>query len=1127
MSLIAADAGEAAQGGKSASPARPHAWQIYLALGALGAFLYELVPPFKGYAPLLNLMGLSAVIAVVVGIRRNRPSYSLPWWLFAIGLGLYWLGDVYTYSYPKLLHAEVPFPSAGDAIYLTVYPALMLGLLLLVRRRNPRGDRNGLIDSAILTLGLSLLSWVLLIAPYLHDPTMSLLPKLVSVAYPLGDVILLAAAIRLALDNGKHQPSFYLLSGSIVSLLVTDFVYGVMTLHNTYHHQLLLDLGWLTYQLLWGAAALHPSMAALDEPAEEREVQLTPLRLTLLTGASLIAPICVLLKELRRGDLDLIVILVASIVLFGFVVMRMVDLVRQQERSAARERLLSSCGAALVGCATREEMQKAAFEVMAPLLEGAGVGVLCLLDPSADSTRPDPSPSSSQPVRTLSAVARSDQSSTVWPARRLSKEISAKLLELAGGKASREVQLESGLLSTLEVWQEWSSGLVLPLPVRGGVSGLLLVVRPRSTPRQVKTALEALTTQLALALEGARLAEEIHTQSSEARFASLVQHSSDLITVVGSDATITYQSPSSEHVLGYKPQELLGTRFDRLVAPDDAGHLLRLLADGAGYARKDGEVIECTLRHRDGEMRQFEILHTNLLDDEHVRGIVLNARDISERKAFEDQLAHQAFHDPVTNLPNRALFVERVRHAISRARREGRELGVIFLDIDDFKTINDSLGHGAGDAALIDVAKRLSTSIRSSDTAARFGGDEFVVLLEDLEGTQTAVEVAERVLEDLRAPLMVAGKELVLRASIGISILEGDSSASADELIRDADAAMYIAKRDGKGGYRMFEPEMHAGVLARLELRADLQRALESGQFELYYQPIVRLIDSRVAGMEALLRWRHPERGLVVPGDFIPFAEETGLIVPIGRWVLQEACRQAVAVQRLWSEDTPLYMCVNLSVKQLQHSDVIADVRDALVDSQLDPGLLTLEITESMLIDDPDIAVVTLNELRELGVRIAMDDFGTGYSSLSYLSRFPVDVIKMDRSFLRPESTPEAVDLSSAVVALGSSLALEVVAEGIELDEQLSRLRDLGCELGQGFHFAHPMESERMLDYLADSSALGTGATATAAGAGATAAGATAAAATAAGATAAGAAAAGTAPEQKSGEPAPASPDAA
>ncbi|HEY3758803.1 MAG TPA: EAL domain-containing protein [Solirubrobacteraceae bacterium] len=892
---------------------RPQLWQGYLAFGAIGAFLYMLVPPLKGNPAFFNTLGLTSWIAVIVGIRRNKPKYALPWWLFAFGFFLYWLGDVYTYSYPRyILHGEVPFPSIGDAIYLTVYPAQMLGLLLLVRRRNPQRNRNTLIDAAILTLGLSLLSWVLQIAPYLHDGSLELLPKLVSVAYPLGDIILLAAAIRLVLDAGRRRPSFYFLSASILALLSTDFVYGVMTLEGAFHHQLLLDLGWFSYQLLWGTAALHPSMVDLDEPVRSREAKLTTLRLTLLTGASLIAPICILLKESRRGDLDLIVIICASMVLFGFVVMRMVGLVRQQEQSASRER--------------------------------------------------------------------------------------------------------------------------------------------------------------AFAEEKARLNAEIQRRSSEERFASLVQHSSDLITVVGADATITYQSPSCEHVLGYPPDELVGTRFDRIVAKEDASRLLQLLADGSRYARRDGQVIECTLRHRDGSVRQFEILHTNLLDDKHVRGIVLNARDISERKVFEEQLAHQAFHDPVTNLPNRALFVERVRHAIGRARREERELGVIFLDIDDFKTINDSLGHGAGDAALIDVAKRLSASVRTSDTAARFGGDEFVVLLEDLDSTQTAVDVAERVLEDLRRPLMVAGKELVVRGSIGISILEGTSGAGADELIRDADAAMYIAKRDGKGGYRLFEPEMHAGVLARLELRADLQRALENGQFELHYQPIVRLADGCVAGMEALLRWHHPERGLVVPGDFIPFAEETGLIVPIGRWVLREACRQAVAVQRLWAEngaDGSLYMCVNLSVKQLQHSDVISDVRDALAESGLEPSLLTLEITESMLIDDPDIAVVKLKELRALGVRVAMDDFGTGYSSLSYLSRFPVDVIKMDRSFLRPDTTREAIDLSSAVVALGSSLSLEVVAEGIELDEQLSRLRDLGCELGQGFHFAHPMESGHLADYLA------------------------------------------------------------
>ena len=1033
---------------------RPALWKAYLAFGVVGMCLYLLDTPLKGNPAFFNTLGLTSWIAVVVGIRRNKPRYALPWWLFAFGFLLYWMGDCYTYSYPKyILHGEVPFPSIGDAIYLTVYPAQMLGLLLLVRRRNPQRNRNTLIDAAILTLGLSLLSWILQIAPYLHDGSLELLPKLVSVAYPIGDIILLAAAIRLVLDGGRRQTSFYLMSAGIVSLLVTDFVYGVMTLDNTFHHQLLLDLGWFSYQLLWGTAALHPSMAAMDEPvtsreAKDREAKLTPVRLSLLAGASLIAPVCIFVKELHRGDLDLMVIVCASVVLFGLVVMRMVDLVRQQERSAARERLLGRFGASLVACATREEMQQSALEVIVPLLEGPGVGVLCLIEDG-----------------TLSAVARNDKQH--WPARVLPERVGTKLLALADEGSSSGVTLEPAVLAALALNEEWTSRLVLALPVRGGVLGLLVLACPKEPSRQARGALVALATQLALALEGARLTEEIHAQRSEARFASLVQNSSDLITVVGPDATITYQSPSSEHVLGYQPEELVGTRFDRLVAQEDAGQLLQLLADGSAYARRDGQVIECSLRHRDGEARQFEILHTNLLDDEHVRGIVLNARDISERKVFEAQLAHQAFHDPVTNLANRALFVERVRHAIGRARRDDSELGVMFLDIDDFKTINDSLGHGAGDAALIDVAKRLSNSIRSSDTAARFGGDEFVVLLEDLDSTDTATEVAERVLEDLRKPLVVAGKELVVRGSIGISILAGSSTIGADELIRDADAAMYIAKRDGKGSYRLFEPEMHAGVLARLELRADLQRGLDGGQFELHYQPIIRLADGRVAGMEALLRWHHPERGLVQPGDFIPFAEETGLIVPIGRWVLREACLQAVAVQELWTDSPPLYMCVNLSVRQLQHSDVIADVRDALEESGLDPKLLMIEITESMLIEDPEVAVVKLEEMRALGVRIAMDDFGTGYSSLSYLSRFPVDVIKMDRSFLGPESTRETADLSSAVVALGSSLALDVVAEGIEFDEQLNRLRDLGCELGQGFHFAHPMESGHLMDYLA------------------------------------------------------------
>jgi EAL domain-containing protein (putative c-di-GMP-specific phosphodiesterase class I) len=305
-----------------------------------------------------------------------------------------------------------------------------------------------------------------------------------------------------------------------------------------------------------------------------------------------------------------------------------------------------------------------------------------------------------------------------------------------------------------------------------------------------------------------------------------------------------------------------------------------------------------------------------------------------------------------------------------------------------------------------------------------------------------------------------------VRASLGISVVEGDTAPDADELIRNADAAMYIAKRDGKGGYRLFEPAMHEGVLARLELRADLQRAMTNGELELHYQPVVRLEDGQVSGVEALLRWNHPERGQVGPDEFIPLAEEMGLIVPIGRWVLREGCRQAKAIQQLVPHHPPLTMAVNLSVKQLQHSDIVADVRDALEDSGLPPASLTLEITETVMMTDTDLAVQRLKELRALGVRLAMDDFGTGYSSLSYLSRFPVDVLKMDRSFLAAGASPEASGLATAVVALGQTLSLDVVAEGIEYPEQWATLRELGCGLGQGFYFARPMDADSTLDYL-------------------------------------------------------------
>ena len=617
-------------------------------------------------------------------------------------------------------------------------------------------------------------------------------------------------------------------------------------------------------------------------------------------------------------------------------------------------------------------------------------------------------------------------------------------------------------------FHEGHAVLVLPLSVRDGARGFLVLCSPARVPRELVDSLESLASQVSLAVEGALLAEDLHRRQSEARFRSLVAHSSDLITVLDAHGTVTYQSPSIERVLGYRPDEIEGSDFAELLSVSDRPRLTQILS-GVGEAYVGGgsetHVIECSLRHRDGTWLQFEVQHTDLLQDEHVRGIVLNGRDVSERKAFEDQLAHQAFHDPVTSLANRALFADRVQQAIMRSIRGGRAIGVMFIDLDDFKTVNDSLGHAAGDTVLREVARRLEGSVRPADTVARFGGDEFAVLLDGVVDSAEAADVAGRILRALEVKYDIDGKQVYPRASVGICLAGGGlGSADAEELLRNADVAMYMAKRDSKGSYRVFEPAMHERVVERLELQAELQRALELHQLEVHYQPVVRLDDRADYGVEALLRWMHPKRGTIPPLNFIPLAEETGLIVPIGRWVLQQACRQGAILHDRFPRTQPLTISVNLSVKQLQSETLVDDVRDALESSGLPPSALVLEITETVMMADAELAIKRLHELKSLGVLLAMDDFGTGYSSLSYLSRFPVDILKMDRSFL--SSDHDESSLAAAIVALGNSLRLDVVAEGIEQPEQIAALRGLGCELGQGFLFARPMTHEALVAYL-------------------------------------------------------------
>jgi diguanylate cyclase (GGDEF)-like protein/PAS domain S-box-containing protein len=1024
---------------------RTRIWIVYLAIGGMLTAAYLWLPAVKASGPLINLLGLSSSIAIGVGIYLHRPKARAAWFLFIVGQFLFFAGDLYTYSYPKLFGVEVEFPSLGDAIYLMVYPALVAGLLLLVRRRNPRGDRAGVIDSLILTVGIGLLSWVFLVAPNIHLSGLTPLEKAVSAAYPLGDILLLAAAIRLAVDLGKRAPAFYLLIASIVSLLAVDSAYTYALLTDAYNHQLSYDVGWIAYYLLWGAAALHPSMRTLEEPALESRTRLTATRLVLLAGACLIAPGVRFYQSF--GDTDRLVLIVASGVLFLLVVARMAGLVRQERRAASRELALRSAGVELVAAAGREQVNEAAISALLALVERpTGVRLILLEGESA-------------------IVAASSKAEEDWAISKTTcawvRDSAASTRQLPLGRLPEEVRAELRL-------QDGQTVLLLPLSVRDETRGLLVLTSVETVPRELVDSLESLASQVSLAVEGASLAEDLHRRQSEARFRSLVAHSSDLITVLDAHGVVTYQSPSVQRILGYRVDDVEGTEFARLLSPSDRPRLAQIVA-GVGEAYVGGgaetHVIECSLRHRDGAWLQFEVQHTDLLQDEHVRGVVLNGRDISERKEFEDQLAHQAFHDPVTSLANRALFADRVEHSIKRSSRGGPALGVMFIDLDDFKTVNDSLGHAAGDTVLQEVARRLQGAVRPGDTVARFGGDEFAILLDGVADSAEAADVAGRILTVLELGYDVEGTAVYPRASVGICLAgEEFGPTDSEELLRNADVAMYMAKRDSKGSYRVFEPAMHERVVERLELQAELQRALELDQLEVHYQPVVRLDKQADYGVEALLRWMHPTRGMIPPLQFIPLAEETGQIIAIGRWVLQEACCQGAALHEQFPRTPPLTISVNLSVKQLQSETIIDDVVTALEESGLPPSSLVLEITESVMMADTDLAVERLQQLKALGVLLAMDDFGTGYSSLSYLSRFPVDILKMDRSFLSPEH--EESGLVAAIIALGASLSLDVVAEGIEISEQITSLRDLGCDLGQGFFFAKPMNQEALVEYL-------------------------------------------------------------
>jgi diguanylate cyclase (GGDEF)-like protein/PAS domain S-box-containing protein len=981
---------------------------------------FYVFPQFSTYT--WAAIGLSGAVAVLVGVRLHQPSRRLPWWLLAGVLVSFTAGDTSYNVLVDYLHEANPFPSPADIPYLAVYPMLAAALLIFIRARSGSGNRAALLDALLPTLGLGLLSWVFLIAPYVRDAGLSIPEKLTSVAYPLGDVLALAMLLRLLIVPGRRPRAITILGVGVAGLLLTDVLYGLRQLDGTWATGGPIDAGWVFFYTAIGVCALHPSMTELTrERPTSPQAQAGSPRIALMSVAALIAPVMLFIEDVRDQLHDGMVIAVACASMFLLVIARIVDLLRAQREAGARERALREAGATLVGAASERDAAEALRRAVDALVPAG------------------------EPYR-LHFVGEAFTGDTA-PGH---AAVLVRVADLPESIAAELAGFDSALHFTV-----LGAGRNADGPATG--KHAYLAAAPECL-QALRPSFDALMAQGAMAVGRIDLTDQINRRSSEDYFRTLVQSASDVILIVDEELRIQYLSPSAEHVFGDVP--LAGTPLTGLFAATDHAELHDLLArSGQGRGRQDG--IDLTAPRADGRLLQVECGCRDLRADPTVRGYVLTMRDVTERRKLENDLTHQAFHDGLTGLANRVLFQNRLEHAAVRAEIDGSVIGVLFIDLDDFKEVNDTLGHAVGDQLLIAVGERIVQTLGPMHTAARTGGDEFAVLVEHADRPSDVDEIADRIVAALGVPIEVAdgaGGTHVVSGTVSVGVATSAEATGTTELQRQADLAMYVAKGDGKNSWRRYRSDLHSSVVERLELRASLNDAVAAAQFVVQYQPIVDLATEEVAGLEALVRWEHPVRGLLGPDQFIELAEENGSIVAIGNFVLCEALR-TFADWRASPEGQSLrYVSVNVSARQFRTPGFVDQVRDALAAAGASPEWLVLEITESLVLRDAEKVWADLRELRSWGVRIAIDDFGTGYSSLSYLRQMPVDVLKIDKSFIDDVlHSEEQLALVEAIVNLARTLRLVVIAEGIEYQEHHDVLLRLGCPYGQGYLYSRPL----------------------------------------------------------------------
>ncbi|MBT2510381.1 aminotransferase class I/II-fold pyridoxal phosphate-dependent enzyme [Streptomyces sp. ISL-98] len=1021
----------------------------YIILVACATSLYMTFPGAR--TSLWALIGVGGAAALLTGVQLNRPAHRWPWWVLAAALLAFAAGDTYYNVLEEYFHESNPFPSPADALYLTTYPLFAAGLLGLVRYRWVGRDLPSLLDALIFTGGLALPVWVYLVQPLTQIEGLTWEQRAISIAYPLGDVLVLALLVRLITPGTLSGPNraLQLLVLGTITLLGFDIAYGILQLNGTWQAGTLLDTGWIVFYTAWGLAGLHPSMAALTARTHQTQSLIPqPHRLVLLAAATLIAP-AILLHEAVRGNVgDAAVIAAFSGALFLLVMLRLAGMMVAQRKAVAREQALRTAAASLVAAIRPQEIERSCDAAVSALF-GPKVrhGTMLLSAARAEDLYAVRSPPSAAIGDRRVADAEGGTPPGGDTASALRRTNLVPVAELGPGVAAEFGDLPSALVCPM---------IQPDRPAGGEMPGVLLAAGPEKQLDETRGSLEILASHAGLAMERVALRQEISRRESQAYFRTLVGNASDVILIVEDDNTVRYASPSAEAVFG--SVRLSGAELPELVDLRDRDRATRMLT-----AVREGEQQDPHDHWwvpRDNGRIEVEVRCSDLRQDRTVRGLVVTLRDVTEQRRLEHELTQRAFHDSLTGLPNRTLLLERIERALLRGRRESTVTCVLFIDLDDFKVVNDTMGHTVGDQLLAAVGGRLSGALRRSDTAARLGGDEFAVLMEDAKAPIDAEILAAQVVQTLNRPFRLPDGAVSVSASVGVATAM--DSSDTGELLRHADLALYAAKSAGKHQWRRFQPRLHARMVERHDLLASLDKAIADEEFTLRYQPVVDIAAGDVVGFEALTRWPHAQRGLVPPDQFIALAEETGHITPLGAWVLGNATADIAGLQRATPRSTPPYVSVNVSARQFQDTGFLDKVSRALEASGLAPGCLQLELTESVLMRRDGQIQGVMHSLKDVGVRIAVDDFGTGFSSLGYLREFPIDVLKIDKTFIDDIALDtQQVALVEGIVRIADTLGLQVIAEGIEDSAQRDLLAGMGCRFGQGYLFARPMTVEQ------------------------------------------------------------------